>query len=838
MTRPHSSSRPPPVPPQRTPESRRQGNSRSVHAPRSPYPNNAFQPVSRSQSRASTITRSFSSGSQLDEPDNTAIIRGAQLLRERLMNNNHKNEGGGKVSTSPERLFTSKNDAVLQDLLGIEPMHPPGSPNDVTFQFFSQDWLPDWSDQSWSISGSAFDRGSTAAVSPPRQEHRNHHHHHHHHPDNTLPPGTTASTSRRTSPDVMDHSQRQKNGNYPRENTPAGPEPRLRSPRTLVSQRTSPTSGGRRGKPPRDERASTPLPAPASPPVATSAKAKSDPLPVTPATSPADKKSNSEWQTTASFPTTTDMDDSNPWGSLSEQNSSMDTGPRSKETGPDPLTDMKEAEEALLANGLQHHELVHQHDGDMIVQVFMTRPDVVSDARAFDEFIETTSLDDKAFEELIDSKEYDGEDREGVWPIENREHIDQSMMRDDQLQSRAKQQGNAVARTREVALTRGRPQRSYSIDVLPNTTVPKRSHSAGVERRQYNKRNHQRHVSSLRDDLLCGMETNCNTKYTTEPIPIVIDQSRLLEAPCTCPQLEEQPTTLQSKPGKKERSHHIHKGRPLQDHDAILNDRKHHEQRHLSKHRAEDSAFPESAIHNEGNGFGVLSPESNEYMALQRTDLAFQHAMKAGGLWQALVGNHVRFPKHWWQGGYRTAPMGCPRHLAGKNKWVYYDRHRIKGNKFLNRCVRKRDAAGQLLLHLVVRDFMLSSPILDIAIGCFHPNARSVRVSQNPNPRNDDCRDVWMATRFRTEDVISVIDPLFFLEKMGQPKKSPLGDSKRRISNGNVRAIFGETPPLCTVFVQESDIYEDLAAMDGFEHSGPADILLRKYVFTQNGATY
>ena len=122
---------------------------------------------------------------------------------------------------------------------------------------------------------------------------------------------------------------------------------------------------------------------------------------------------------------------------------------------------------------------------------------------------------------------------------------------------------------------------------------------------------------------------------------------------------------------------------------------------------------------------------------------------------------------------------------------------------------------------------MTSSPVFDIAIGCFHPNAKAVRPSEKRNKRIDDCRDVWMATRDRTEDGISVID----VQKLGEPKKSPLGDAKRRISNHNVRAIFGETPPVRTLFLAESDIYETLAAADDTQN-GPADVLLRKYLYT------
>lgn len=119
---------------------------------------------------------------------------------------------------------------------------------------------------------------------------------------------------------------------------------------------------------------------------------------------------------------------------------------------------------------------------------------------------------------------------------------------------------------------------------------------------------------------------------------------------------------------------------------------------------------------------------------------------------------------------------------------------------------------------------------MDLAIGCFHPNAKSVRTTESANKRFKDCRDVWLATRFRTEDSISVIDQGFLEERLGQPLKTPLGDTKRLINNANVRTIFGESPPIQTVFCLESELYEALASMDA-NTNGPVDALLGKFVF-------
>lgn len=238
------------------------------------------------------------------------------------------------------------------------------------------------------------------------------------------------------------------------------------------------------------------------------------------------------------------------------------------------------------------------------------------------------------------------------------------------------------------------------------------------------------------------------------------------------------------------------------------------------------------ALHN-NDRFDILSPGSERYNRLQEADEAFRHAMNAGSLWQSIVGQHVRFPQEWWQGrGYcRTAPLGCNGRIAAIRKWVYYDRHRIKGDIFLNEFVPTRDSPGRLLLHIVVQDFMTARAVLDIAVGTFHPNAKSVRTTETANKRVDDCRDVWMATRLRTEEGISVIDPRFLSGIMGESQASPLGGSTRRIGNHNVRSIYGESPPIRTMFVAESTIYEILAGVNQ-NQNGPADALLRRYMYT------
>ena len=474
----------------------------------------------------------------------------------------------------------------------------------------------------------------------------------------------------------------------------------------------------------------------------------------------------------------------------------------------------------------------------------------MEDKEAFDHFLDSASLGEQALERLVD-EEAGGAGEALILQSMNlmdqaqlsaaKRHAMMAMVGQKQQQQKQHQQHQA---------SRGRrPQRSYSAAVggllhgQPRHRQhgkSRRAHSTGGRRRP---RSSSRLQSTLRDDLMCGMEKNC-APCTPGGEEGVLQEGEMDDG-CFCGPPDDHDTDTQRHhdPSQQHTNHqeqhhrHIyhraHKGGPP--HSPNNNHRSHHKVKGIlkhSKHAPSEQSFTASTAVTleEDDKFDILSPTSEEYMYLRTRDPAFQHAMNAGSLWQSLVGQSVRFPKEWWQGGHRTAPLGCNRRIGAINKWVYYDRHRIKGNTFLNKHVKRRDEPGQILLHLVVRDFMTSNPIMDVVIGCFHPNAKSVRTTEQANKRNKDCRDVWLATRFRTEDSISVIDPGFLQERLGQPLKTPLGDTKHRISNANVRTVYGESPPIRTVFVLESDIYETLASIDASQN-GPADVLLGKYVF-------
>jgi len=189
----------------------------------------------------------------------------------------------------------------------------------------------------------------------------------------------------------------------------------------------------------------------------------------------------------------------------------------------------------------------------------------------------------------------------------------------------------------------------------------------------------------------------------------------------------------------------------------------------------------------------VLSPLTATYSKLVQ-DQAYRHAQRAGLLWQTLAAQHVRFPGHWWDGA-RSPQMGMMEDYYGNGKghcdWKYLARHRVYSNPQLKKFVRNRASAGRLLLHIVVRDLMTHLPVQDIAIGCFHPNARGIRRSEDPDPREEDCREVWMAVRKRCADgAVSAVDRYLTMgrgiDEVAQ--KSPLG-GKPHISNQNMRAV-------------------------------------------------
>jgi hypothetical protein len=192
-------------------------------------------------------------------------------------------------------------------------------------------------------------------------------------------------------------------------------------------------------------------------------------------------------------------------------------------------------------------------------------------------------------------------------------------------------------------------------------------------------------------------------------------------------------------------------------------------------------------------------------------DPAYRHAQQAGMLWQSMVGQHIRFPSRWWNGA-RAPPMGV--NDADTVKWTYYERHSVRRHPVLNQLIRSRASAGRLLLHVLVQDIISRQVILDIAIGCFHPNAKGVRRTERALRSEEESREIWLATRSRTQtsSCVSPIDQLISHHSNVGPSgctKSPIA-AEVRVTNVNVRSVFGDTPPLETVYVVENEIQERL----------------------------
>jgi hypothetical protein len=127
---------------------------------------------------------------------------------------------------------------------------------------------------------------------------------------------------------------------------------------------------------------------------------------------------------------------------------------------------------------------------------------------------------------------------------------------------------------------------------------------------------------------------------------------------------------------------------------------------------------------------------------------------------------------------------------------------------------------------------MTHQPVQDVAIGCFHPNARGIRPRDRPADGSlEDCRDVWLATRKRTHFNVSVLDHL--LKEPGVLWKTPLG-SRQHVTNMNVRVVYGESPPLETIFCPESELFERLSSplpLSNGQQSCPPLLLLENFVF-------
>jgi hypothetical protein len=136
----------------------------------------------------------------------------------------------------------------------------------------------------------------------------------------------------------------------------------------------------------------------------------------------------------------------------------------------------------------------------------------------------------------------------------------------------------------------------------------------------------------------------------------------------------------------------------------------------------------------------------------------------------------------------------------------------------------------------------------EIAIGCFHPNAKGIRIG-DVVPEVEDVREVWMGVRWAIpthcsepeldgceEDVECFIDG-FLTQKRKmldyQTMGSPLG-RRKDVNNENVRAVFGDQPPLTTVNLYEDELAEVIKANDVKRLSSlPGLMLLKLFLFSK-----
>jgi hypothetical protein len=221
----------------------------------------------------------------------------------------------------------------------------------------------------------------------------------------------------------------------------------------------------------------------------------------------------------------------------------------------------------------------------------------------------------------------------------------------------------------------------------------------------------------------------------------------------------------------------------------------------------------------------------NHYDELLR-EPAYVHAQSAGFVWQSIVGQHVQFPSSWWSGA-RGPPIG-----EDGLPWIYFGRHTVKQDRVLNQLVKCRASGGRMLLHVVVQDLLTRTPVQDIAIGCFHPNAKGIRQGAQALKRLEDCRDIWMAIRKRSRQSVSATDSLLYSQSNWDGNhsmcRSPLGPGQR-VTNSNVRSVFGEKAPLETIFLSEDELYERLSSrikqvtVDGAV--SPPMAILQEFVF-------
>lgn len=243
--------------------------------------------------------------------------------------------------------------------------------------------------------------------------------------------------------------------------------------------------------------------------------------------------------------------------------------------------------------------------------------------------------------------------------------------------------------------------------------------------------------------------------------------------------------------------------------------------------------------------------DQDRFRHMIQNDEALAHAQRAGNLWRALVGNHVRFPSKW-ETILGSSKPPIPSHLEW-SKWYYVARHRVKGDKRLNSRelgVRSRRSGGRILLRLVVKEMHSQNICREIVVGCFHPSSKGIRRG-DPKPADEDVREVYMAVRWTMyeadeeprldlgeeyDDYEGVVDN-FLMQRRTYLNYSTMGSPlghRKAVKNENVKAVFGDQPPSASIELHEDEFAEILKS-NGVENVAvlPALVLLKLFLFSK-----
>lgn len=153
-------------------------------------------------------------------------------------------------------------------------------------------------------------------------------------------------------------------------------------------------------------------------------------------------------------------------------------------------------------------------------------------------------------------------------------------------------------------------------------------------------------------------------------------------------------------------------------------------------------------------------------------------------------------------------------------------------------------------MRLAVKEMHSEYVSREIVIGCFHPNSKGIR-RDDPMPENEDVREVYMAVRWvmnetddeprldlREEkiDDEGVIDK-FIMQRQTHLDYSAMGSAlghRKAVNNENVKAVFGDQPPLTSIELHEDEL-ADILKNNGLENVAvlPALVLLKLFLFTR-----